>query len=60
MIAKIHGSRFNIYFGKKEDEDVKPTNDVPNASFYYEIDTTKVFTFDGDSKEWLFQFELSF
>ena len=40
-------------YGKSSD--AKPTEDVPNASVFYEMDTKKIFMFDEDSKTWLEQ-----
>ena len=34
--------------------DTKPT-DVGNASIFYEMDTKKLFLFDGENKRWLEQ-----
>ena len=44
------------FYGKSTD--TKPTGkvngeDIPNASFFFEIDTQNVIFFDGDTKAWL-------
>lgn len=35
--------------------DLKPINDVPNGSTFYEMDTQKVFMFDEENKVWIEQ-----
>lgn len=40
-------------YGKSTDE--KPVYNIPNASVFYEMDTKKVFMFDGDTMTWLEQ-----
>lgn len=41
-------------FGRAEDE--KPTDGIPNASTYYEIDGQhRIFMFDSDTKTWFEQ-----
>ena len=40
-------------YGKSTDE--KPTENIPNASVFYEMDTKKLFMFDADGKAWLEQ-----
>lgn len=35
--------------------DVKPIDDIPNGSSFYEMDTKKVFLFDEQNKRWLEQ-----
>lgn len=41
------------FYGLSTDE--KPTENVVNASIFYEMDTQKVFLFDEENKEWLEQ-----
>lgn len=35
--------------------DIKPTENVKNAEFFYEMDTKKVFMFCAESKVWIEQ-----
>ena len=40
-------------YGKSTD--VKPVGDMHNADRFYEMDTKKVYIFDGDSNTWVEQ-----
>ena len=42
----------NAYYGKSSD--TKP-GDVPNASFFYEMDTGDIYMFDEETHTWLKQ-----
>lgn len=42
----------NEYYGLSSDE--KPL-DAPNASTFYEIDTTEVYMYDATNKQWIKQ-----
>lgn len=42
----------NEYYGKSTDK--KPES-PPNASTFYELDTTELYMYDADSKQWLKQ-----
>ena len=54
MITMIPGNYINEYYGKSTD--TKPVDDyVPNGSMFYEMNTKKVYCFDGESKTWLEQ-----
>lgn len=35
--------------------DVKPIDNIPNGSSFYEIDTATVFMFDAQNKQWIEQ-----
>ncbi len=50
---KTSGGQTNAYYGKSSD--TKPTADVPNASFFYEMDTGDIYMFDEDSHLWIKQ-----
>lgn len=41
------------YYGKSTDE--KPTDNIPNASVFYEMDTKKLWMFDEENSVWLEQ-----
>lgn len=51
-IKKMIGSELARCRGKSTDE--KPT-DVGNGSTFYEMDTHRIFMFDGETKEWIEQ-----
>ncbi len=50
MITSAYGDRVFELYGLSTD--TKPT-DVGNGSTFVEMDTTKVFMFSAESKEWL-------
>lgn len=63
-IATINGTKYLVredfsresmfdFYGTSGD--TKPTQDIENASVFYEMDTQKVFMFDADSNAWLEQ-----
>lgn len=33
--------------------DSKPTEGIENGSIYYEMDTKKIYMFDGENQQWL-------
>lgn len=52
MITYSDSKGFWEMYGKSTD--AKPVHeDVPNGSSFIEIDTSKVFLFDGEEKEWV-------
>ena len=44
------GSHYTEYHGLSTD--TKPINNVVNGSVFFEMDTSKAFMFDADSKTW--------
>lgn len=53
MVTMVAGNWTNSYMGKSTDE--KPTVNVPNASTFYEIDTSDLYVFDAEYSVWLKQ-----
>lgn len=49
----VDGGRTNAYIGLSEDD--KPTVHVPNASTFYEMDTSDVYFYDEEHGTWLKQ-----
>jgi len=45
------GTNTTEYRGLSTDE--KPINYVGNGSIFFEMDTLKIFMFDGENKKWL-------
>lgn len=54
MITVTGGAWVREYTGLSTD--TKPTENVPNASSFYEIDTKTMFLFDGENATWVEQF----
>ena len=54
MVTEMRGAYANIkdFRGKSTDE--KPTN-CENGSTFYEMDTKKLFMYDGENTEWVEQ-----
>jgi len=51
MITKDPGIKTDTYFGLSTDE--KPiTNNIKNASIFYEMDTGNMFMYDKQNKIW--------
>ena len=53
MIKAIKTEYRTEFYGKSTDE--KPIAGVENADIFYEMDTFKVFMFDGGAMTWLEQ-----
>lgn len=53
MVTMVASNWTNSYMGKSTDE--KPTVNVPNASTFYEIDTSDLYAFDAEYSVWLKQ-----
>ena len=51
------GNYRNYYFGLSTD--VKPIENVPNSSIFYEMDTQKFYMFDAGNKRWILQTKAS-
>lgn len=45
--------QINEYYGLSTD--TKPASNVPNASLFYEMDTSDIYMYDSASSEWLLQ-----
>ena len=43
-------------FWKSTDADKQPTDGIPNGASGIEIDTGNFYFYDGQSKQWVFQF----
>lgn len=50
-VTTIPGGKRNDYFGTSED--TKPIVHVPNASMFYEFDTSIIYFFDEEHQEWV-------
>lgn len=42
----------SIFEMRGKSTDIKPIDDIPNGSTFYEMDTGKVYMFDFDNKIW--------
>ena len=42
-----------VFYGKSTDR--KPTEETKNGAVFYEMDTKKMYMFDGDTSTWLEQ-----
>lgn len=49
----VPGTLIEEHYGMSYDP--KDTEDVPNASRFYEMDTGDVYMFDADSSTWILQ-----
>lgn len=54
MITVTGGAWVREYTGLSTD--TKPTENVPNGSAFYEIDTKSMFLFDSENSTWTKQF----
>jgi len=50
MITIDYESLPPVYYGLSTD--TKPTEDVENATWFVEIDTSKIYSFDAESLTW--------
>lgn len=53
MVTIKHEGNTNTYFGLSTD--TKPSGTGLNGSFYYEMDTKKVFLYDEENSRWIAQ-----
>ena len=57
MITVTGGAWVREYTGLSTD--TKPTENVPNASSFFEIDTKSMFLFDAENSTWIKQFDFN-
>ena len=57
MISVTGGAWVREYTGLSTD--TKPTENVPNGSSFYEIDTKSMFLFDAENSTWTKQFSFT-
>lgn len=53
MVTATSNAGSGIWDLRGKSTDTKPTDGIPNGSSFFEMDTSDVYMFDGDTETWL-------